>query len=135
MKFWQFLNVRMAIFAKWPKILATFSPDFWSFWCLHFLVEFEVDRMRSKESTKNGRKGADGLNCIIFVNFWAIFEIYNKNYLAKKLCLSDNFEIFVIQPVRSLIIQLISYRLLVRCLSFWKLSLCLHLYVKCLFDY
>ena len=43
------------------------------------LVEFEVDGMRPNESTKNGRKGAHGLNCKIFVNFEAIYEIYDKN--------------------------------------------------------
>ena len=45
----------------------------------YILVEFEVDGMRPNESTKNGRKGAHGLNCKIFVNFDAIYEIYDKN--------------------------------------------------------
>ena len=48
----------------------------------YILVEFEVDGMRPNESTKNGQKGAHGLNC--------------------KICLSDNFKIFVIQPVWSI---------------------------------
>ena len=38
----------------------------------YILVEFEVDGMRLNESPKNGRKGAQGLNCKIFVNFKAI---------------------------------------------------------------
>ena len=37
--------------------------------------------MRPNESTKNGRTGAHGLNCKIFVNSKAIFEIYEKNYI------------------------------------------------------
>ena len=41
-----------------PTILK-FSK-FLKFW--QFLVEFEVDRMSPHESTKNGRKGAHGLN-------------------------------------------------------------------------
>ena len=44
----------------------------------YFLVEFEDDRLRPKENTKYGRKGAHGLNCKIFVNPEAIFEIYDK---------------------------------------------------------
>ena len=59
------------------------------------LSESEVDGMRPKESSKNGRKGAHGFNCKIFVNFEAIFEIYDENYPRKKnSCLSDDFEFF-----------------------------------------
>ena len=58
---------------------------------LYILIEFESDRI----STKNGRKGAHGLNCKIFVNFEAIFEIYDENYSRKSIsCLSDDFEFF-----------------------------------------
>ena len=38
----------------------------------------------NEKSVKNGRIGAHGLNCIIFVNFELIFEIYDKNYSRKK---------------------------------------------------
>ena len=70
---------------------------------LDILIEFESDRMSPRESTKNGRIGAHGLSCKIFVNSEFRFEIYDKNYSKKKnSCLSDHFEIFVIQPVRSL---------------------------------
>ena len=49
----------------------------------YIVIEFEVDGMRSNESTKNGRKAARGLNCKIFVNFEAIFEIYDESYHRK----------------------------------------------------
>ena len=59
--------------------------------------------MSPRESAKNGRIGAHGLNCKIFVNSEFRFEIYDKNYPMKKnSCLSDHFEIFVTQPGRSL---------------------------------
>ena len=51
---------------------------------LYNLVEFESDRMSPRESAKNGRIGAHGLNCIIFLNSELIFEIYDKNYPKKK---------------------------------------------------
>ena len=41
---------------------------------LYILVEFESDRISPRESAKNGRNGADGLNCIIFVKSELIFE-------------------------------------------------------------
>ena len=51
---------------------------------LFILVEFESDRMSPRESAKNGRIGAHGLNCIIFVNSELRFEILDKNYPMKK---------------------------------------------------
>ena len=51
---------------------------------LHILVEFASDRISPRESAKNGRNGADGLNCIIFVKSDVIFEIWDKNYPMKK---------------------------------------------------
>ena len=42
-----------------------------------FLVDFESDRISPRESAKNERIGADGLNCKIFVNFELKFEIYD----------------------------------------------------------
>ena len=51
---------------------------------LYILVEFESDRMSPRESTKNGRIGAHGLNCKIFVNSEFRFEIYDKKYPTKK---------------------------------------------------
>ena len=50
----------------------------------YILVEFEGDRMSPRESAKNGRIGADGLNCKIFVKSELISEIYDKNYPRKK---------------------------------------------------
>ena len=47
---------------------------------LYILVEFESDRISPRESAKNGRIGAHGLNCIFFVNFGLIFEILDKYY-------------------------------------------------------
>ena len=50
---------------------------------------------------------AHGLNCIILINSELIFEIYDENYPKKKIsCLSDDFEIFVTQPGRSLVLKL-----------------------------
>ena len=40
---------------------------------LYILVEFESDRMSSRETAKNGRIGAHGLNFKIFVNSEVIF--------------------------------------------------------------
>ena len=50
----------------------------------YILVEFESNRMSPRESAKNGRIGAHGLNCKIFVNSEFRFEIYDKNYSMKK---------------------------------------------------
>ena len=50
---------------------------------LYILVELESDRMSPRESTKNGRIGAHGLNCKIFVNTEFRFEIYDKTYPMK----------------------------------------------------
>ena len=44
---------------------------------LNIFVEFKSDRISPRESAKNGRNGADGLICIIFVKSELIFEIYN----------------------------------------------------------
>ena len=51
---------------------------------LYILVEFESDRISPHESTKNGRNGAHGLTCKIFVNSELKFEIYDENYPRKK---------------------------------------------------
>ena len=51
---------------------------------LYIPVKFETDRMSPRESAENGRNGAHGLNCIIFVKSELIFEIYDKNYPMKK---------------------------------------------------
>ena len=51
---------------------------------LYILVEFESDRMSPRESAKNGRNGALGLNWKIFVNSEFRFEIYDENYSRKK---------------------------------------------------
>ena len=62
---------------------------------LYILVEFESDRMSSRESAKNGRNGAHGLNCKFFVNSELGFEIHDKNSLKKKNVMCLRFEIFV----------------------------------------
>ena len=51
---------------------------------LYILVEFESDRISPRESAKNSRNGADGLNCIISVKSELIFEIYDENNHRKK---------------------------------------------------
>ena len=62
----------------------------------YILVEFKSDQISPRESAKNGRLGAHGLNCRIFVKSEVIFEIYDKNYPRKKISyLYDSFEIFV----------------------------------------
>ena len=62
---------------------------------LYILLEFETDRMSPRESAKNGRNGAHGSNCKIFVNSEFRFEIYDKNYPIKKISgLSADFEFF-----------------------------------------
>ena len=55
---------------------------------LYILVEFENDRMSPRESPKNGRIGANGLNCKISFNSQPIFEIYDENYPRKKTFMS-----------------------------------------------
>ena len=95
----------MPILAKWPKLL----PIFFSWFfdendILYILVKFETDRMSPRESAKNGRIGAHGLNCIIFLDFELIFEIYDENYPRKKiLCLYDTCEIFVIFEILAIL--------------------------------
>ena len=74
----------MAILAKWTLILSIFFVIFDEDDVLYILVEFASDRMSPRESVKNGRIGAHGLNCLIFVNSELIFEIYDKNYPRKK---------------------------------------------------
>ena len=51
---------------------------------LYILVEFESNRMSPRESAKNGRYGAHGLNLKIFFNSEFRFEIHDKNYPMKK---------------------------------------------------
>ena len=50
----------------------------------YILVEFESDQIGPRESVKNGRNGAHGLNCKIFVNFEHIYEINDEKYHMKK---------------------------------------------------
>ena len=51
---------------------------------LYILEEFESDRMSPREGAKNGRIGAEGLNCNFFSNSELIFQIYEKNYFRNK---------------------------------------------------
>ena len=48
---------------------------------LYILVEFDSDQISLRESAKNGRNGAHGFNCIIFVNSELLFEIYDENFV------------------------------------------------------
>ena len=80
-KFWQFLLNGL----KYCEFFFGFLMRMTSF---IILVEFEVGGMRPNEITKNGRIGAYGLTCKIFVNFELIFEIYDKNYPIKKIFMS-----------------------------------------------
>ena len=50
---------------------------------LCILLEFETDRKSPRESAKNGRIGAHGLNCIIFVNSEFRFLILDEKYHMK----------------------------------------------------
>ena len=52
------------------------------------MVEFESDRMCARESAKNGRIGANGFNCKIFVNSEFRFKIYDEIYPLKKFHVS-----------------------------------------------
>ena len=55
---------------------------------LYILEEFESDRISPRESANNGRNGAHGLNCKIFIISELIFEIYDENYPRKKIHVS-----------------------------------------------
>ena len=65
-------------------IIAIFFVIFYENVVLYILVEFESDRMSPRESAKNGRNGAHGLNWKIFVHSEFRFEIHDKNYPMKK---------------------------------------------------
>ena len=52
------------------------------------LVEFASDRISSRVSAKNGRNGADGFICKIFVKSELLSQIYDKNYIYKKKFMS-----------------------------------------------
>ena len=111
-KFWNFDNFWVFKWQFWPN-----GHNYWQFFFLIFnendilyiLVKFETDRMSPRESAKNGRIGAHGLNCIIFFNSEVIFEIYNENYHMKKIflslrsfwnfCLLTTWGIFQISPL------------------------------------
>ena len=64
---------------------------------LFILLEFESDRMSPRESTKNGRIGANGLNRKIFLNSELIFKINDKNYARKKIHVSTTLLKFFVQ--------------------------------------
>ena len=54
----------------------------------YILIEFGSDRISPRESAKNDRNGADGLNCIISVSSELIFEIHDGNYARKEKFMS-----------------------------------------------
>ena len=63
---------------------------------LFLLLEFENDLMSPHESAKNGRIGANGLNCFFLILSSYFKSTKKKNYFWQKIsCLSDYFEIFV----------------------------------------
>ena len=85
--FWNFANFWDFKWQFWPNdhnYCHFFFVIFDENDVLYILVEFESDRMSPRESAKNGRIGAHGLNCIIFVNSELRFEILDKNYPMKK---------------------------------------------------
>ena len=55
-------------------------------------LEFESDRISPRESANNGRNGAHGLNCKIFIISELIFEIYDETWsLFAFFTLTDSF--------------------------------------------
>ena len=48
-----------------------------------------IEELKKIESAQNGRNGAHGLNCKIFVDYQVIFEIFVKNYPRKKFYVSQ----------------------------------------------
>ena len=58
----------MAILAIWSKIFPISSLIFGQNDVLYILGEFEDRRISPRESATNGRNGAQGLNCTIFLN-------------------------------------------------------------------
>ena len=73
----KFLKFQTAILSKWLEILPIFFIIIAKDEVFYILVEFERDRVSPRESPKNGRTGAHGLKCIIFVNSELKFEIYD----------------------------------------------------------
>ena len=69
---------------------------------LYILVEFESDRVSPRESAKNGRIGAHGLNCKIFVKSELIFWIYYENK-------SKNFDNCIIYMIKRHTLVIIFY--------------------------
>ena len=43
--------------------------------------------MSPRENARNIQNGAHGLNCMIFVKSWLIFEIDDENYIIEKISL------------------------------------------------
>ena len=90
-KFLQFLNSRMAILGKWPKIMEIFFfvGIFFQVYVFYILVKFEHDVMSAHTSTKIEKKDAHGLN-------------WRKNSILKSISkstitfISENFKIIVI---------------------------------------
>ena len=77
--FVNFWNFKCQLLPSGHKYSQLFSGIFVQNGVLYILVEFESDQIRPRESAKNGRIGANGLNCKIFVNFELILEIYDEN--------------------------------------------------------
>ena len=66
--------------------------------------------MPPNESTKKGRKTLRGNTTKISSILRSFLKYLTKNTLGKKIsCLSDNFKIFVIQPVRFLVMFKLIY--------------------------
>ena len=113
--FW-FLNLRLlSLYPKFGLNRFTRSRDsamglFWAGCVFYIVVEFEVDGMPPNESTKKGRKTLRGNTTKISSILRSFLKYLTKNTLGKKIsCLSDNFKIFVIQPVRFLVMFKLIY--------------------------
>ena len=82
MKFWQFSNVQMAIFPKWPKILAIF---FWSSSCLLFFGTVWRWSDASYRKYQKWTKRRSRVELQNFCQFWGHFRsLRQKSNLRKK---------------------------------------------------
>ena len=82
--FWDFKWQILLSGHKYCQFFVIFDEDD----VLFILVQFESDRISPRESAKNGRMGAHGLNCIIWVNSELGLKIYVENYPRKKIQVS-----------------------------------------------
>ena len=81
---WEIFDFKLRFWPNFQKYCQFFFMIFDENDVFYLLVEFESDRMSPRESAKNGRIGANGLNYKFFFNSEFIFEIYDENYSCKK---------------------------------------------------